>query len=42
MLKLIQRTLAVLSSEHEANNEPVGSHFTQLTSPCHYGSHGFG
>lgn len=26
-------TLAVISSEHEANNDPVGSHLTQFTSP---------
>lgn len=28
-----QITFALISSEHEANSVPVGSHFTQLTSP---------
>lgn len=31
---IIQITFAVVSSEHEANSEPVRSHLTQLTSPC--------
>lgn len=34
--KLTSLTFAVISSEQEASNEPVGSHLTQLTSPWNH------
>lgn len=32
--KKLSNTFAVISSEQDASNVPVGSHLTQLTSPC--------